>query len=263
MRLCGVFHYRVGAVDNFVRRVVVRFPNTETLRRRSATTRALRVGCADALRAPFPPLHLRRAAPLIGKHPTREKDGEGVGQTRFMVNTHTPRPRLTIREAVEQFDVSRSTIKRGLVSGRYEGAERDDAGAWLLPVEALHREHAPRHDAPEPSSAPQSTNRGQGAVSGGHDLERRVMELEQALAIEQAERRAAERVADAEARRAEMAERALLMIEAAPGRAAPAAPAEPSPVAQRAPEIAEPPRAAEVIVEPLGRRLRRVFRPRG
>lgn len=242
-----------------------RSPNTETLGQPLRTTRALRVATREGYALPFPRSTNGLPLRLLGNTPLVRDQTQGVGQTRFMVNTHTPRPRLTIREAVEQFDVSRSTIKRGLVSGRYEGAERDDAGAWLLPVEALHREHAPRHDAPEPSSAPQSTNRGQGAVNGGHDLERRVMELEQALAIEQAERRAAERVADAEARRAEMAERALLMIEAAPGRAAPAAPAEPSPVAQRAPEIAEPPRAepAEQAVEPLGRRLRRVFRPRG
>ena len=84
------------------------------------------------------------------------------------------------------------------------------------------------------------------------------MELEQALAIERAERRAAERIAEVEAKRAELAERALYMIDAGPGRAAPAAPAEAEPPAQRAPEIAE-----GHPVEPFGRRLRRVFLPRG
>lgn len=175
-----------------------------------------------------------------------------------MVNTHTPRPRLTILEAIREFEVSHATVKRGLRSGRYAEAAKDDEGVWRIPVESLHREHSPRSSTPEH----QSTRPGQGEVSGGHDLERRVMELEQALAIEQAERRAAERIAEVEAKRAELAERALLMIDAGAGRAAPAAPAEASPVAQRAPEIAEAPRV-EQGVEPFGRRLRRVFRPRG
>lgn len=181
-----------------------------------------------------------------------------------MVNAHTPRPRLTISQAVEQFEVSRSTVKRGLNSGRYPGAERDDSGAWLMPVEALHREHSARHDAPAPSSAPQSMNRGQAAVNGGHDLERRVMELEHALALEQAERRAAERIAEVEGRRAELAERALFMLDAGPsrspvegqGQAAAPSPAAPISTPSASPEIAQ-------AVEPLGRRLRRVFRPRG
>lgn len=176
-----------------------------------------------------------------------------------MVNTHTPRPRLTILEAIREFDVSQATVKRGLRSGRYSEAAKDDNGVWSIPVESLHREHSPRSSTP----ATESTRPGQSEVSGGHDLERRVMELEQALAIEQAERRAAERIAEVEAKRAELAERALYMIDAGPSRAMPA---EASPVAQRAPEIAEAhpvEQAVEQAVEPLGRRLRRVFRPRG
>lgn len=174
------------------------------------------------------------------------------------MNTHTPRPRLTILEAIREFEVSQATVKRGLRSGRYSEAEKDDNGVWRIPVESLHREHAPRSSA----TAPQSTHGGLSVANGGHDLERRVMELEQSLAIEQAERRAAERIAEIESKRAELAERALFMIEAAPRSSAPAAPAEASPPAQRAPEPlrAEP---AEQAVEPLGRRLRRVFRPRG
>lgn len=166
-----------------------------------------------------------------------------------MVNTHTQRPRLTIREAVEQFDVSRATVKRGLYSGRYPGADKDENGLWRIPVEALGNEHAARG----------STPRGHDAVTGDRDLERRVMELESALAVAQAERTAAERVAEAEQRRAESAERALLMLEAAPPRSTPSAP-EASPAA--APEPSNTPEPAEVV-EPLGRRLRRVFRPRG
>lgn len=172
-------------------------------------------------------------------------------QNRVMVNTHTPRPRLTIAEAIREFDVSRATIKRGLYSGRYPEAAKDDDGMWRIPVESLHGEHSPRVMASV-----------QSAVNPAHDLERRVMELESALAVAQAERTAAERVAEAEQRRAESAERALLMLESAPARSAPSAP-EPSPVvAQRAPEPSDTPERTEVV-EPFGRRLRRVFRPRG
>lgn len=172
-----------------------------------------------------------------------------------MVNINTPRPGLTISDAVKAFDVSQATVKRGLRAGRYANAKKADDGMWCIPPESLQAEHPPR----SATSGNASSNGGKGGATGGHDLERRVMELEQALAIERAERRAAERIAEVEAKRAELAERALYMIDAGPGRAAPAAPAEAEPPAQRAPESPH----AEQAVEPLGRRLRRVFRPRG
>lgn len=162
---------------------------------------------------------------------------------------HAQRPRLTITEAASQFEVSRSTVKRGLSTGRYPGAEQATNGAWRIPVEALHAEHRARRSTVENVS--QATNQPNEPVSQGHDLGQRIAELEHALAVEQVERRAAERIAEIEGKRADSAERALLMLEAAPRSTA-------APEAQQTTEP-EP----EPGVEPLGRRLRRVFRPRG
>lgn len=47
------------------------------------------------------------------------------------------RPILTIAQIVEQFDVSRATVRRGIDSGRFTGASKDSAGRWIVPVEAL------------------------------------------------------------------------------------------------------------------------------
>lgn len=140
-------------------------------------------------------------------------DCMNVVHNQFMAQVQTQRPKLTISQAVEQFEVSRSTLKRGLETGRYPDAAKD-SGAWRIPVEALHAEHKPRRSQTEAETMNQATTQGQSDMNQGHDLAQRVRELEQALAVEQAERRAAERVAEAEAKRAETAERALLMIEA-------------------------------------------------
>lgn len=130
-----------------------------------------------------------------------------------MAQVQTKRPRLTISQAVEQFEVSRSTLKRGLETGRYPNAIKESS-TWRIPVESLHSEHKPRRSQTEAEAVNQTVTQNQNKVTQGHDLAQRVRELEQALAIEQAERRAAERVAEAEGKRAETAERALLMIEA-------------------------------------------------
>lgn len=47
------------------------------------------------------------------------------------------RPLLTIAQVVEQFDVSRATVRRGIESGRFIGASKDSSGRWIIPVESL------------------------------------------------------------------------------------------------------------------------------
>lgn len=49
----------------------------------------------------------------------------------------TSRPLLTIAQVVEQFDVSRATVRRGIENGRFPGATKDAQGRWAVPVEAL------------------------------------------------------------------------------------------------------------------------------
>lgn len=163
-----------------------------------------------------------------------------------MTQPKTARPQLTISQAATEFDVSRSTLKRGLESGRYAGAEKDTSGAWRIPVEALHQEHKPRASPHQVSKVTQAKTLAQTPLNQDQDLTQKVRDLEQALAIEQAERRAAERVAEAEARRAETAERALLMIESGAQQAG---------ATQGAPTGASEVRTAE----PRGGRVARFF----
>lgn len=178
-----------------------------------------------------------------------------VVQNEVMTQAQNARPRLTISQGVAEFEVSRSTLKRGLDTGRYSGAKKDRSGVWRIPVEALHTEHKPRRSSTQAEVMNQATNQDQNDMDQGHDLAQRVRELEQALAVEQAERRAAERIADAEAKRAETAERALLMIEA--GNSAPR-----STEVKPAPVSASAERPATSAPDPFSRRLLRVFKPR-
>ena len=63
--------------------------------------------------------------------------------------TDHARPVLSITEAAIATGKSRRTIARLLDAGRLDGAERDDAGTWRIPVEALIAAgltlYAPRH----------------------------------------------------------------------------------------------------------------------
>lgn len=49
----------------------------------------------------------------------------------------TERPLLTIAQVIEQFDLSRATVRRGIESGRFKGAHKDRQGRWIVPVESL------------------------------------------------------------------------------------------------------------------------------
>lgn len=49
----------------------------------------------------------------------------------------TVRPSLTIAQVVDQFDLSRATVRRGIESGKFVNASKDDQGRWRIPVESL------------------------------------------------------------------------------------------------------------------------------
>ena len=63
-----------------------------------------------------------------------------------------PRPTLTLTEAVERCDQSRSTLQRWIKAGKVEGAVRetpgDDRSPWKIPIEGLLQAGAVL-DAPE------------------------------------------------------------------------------------------------------------------
>lgn len=197
------------------------------LRRYKGASRLLRrEGCA----LPFPPLPSVQSLCLSGIPPRVKDNSLNMAHNKVMAQAQTTRPRLTISQAVEQFAVSRSTLKRGLETGRYPNAAKE-SGAWSIPVESLHAEHKPRRSQTEAKVMDQTKTQVQTDMNQDHELAQRVRELEQALAIEQAERRAAERVAEAESKRAETAERALLMLEAgsSPQSASNSLPSTPTP----------------------------------
>ncbi len=51
--------------------------------------------------------------------------------------TQRARPVLTLTEAAAATGKSRRTVGRLLDAGRFDGAQRDDAGTWRIPVDAL------------------------------------------------------------------------------------------------------------------------------
>ena len=67
--------------------------------------------------------------------------------------TDHARPVLSITEAAIATGKSRRTIARLLDAGRLDGAERDDAGTWRIPAEALIAAGLTLY-APAPPDAP-------------------------------------------------------------------------------------------------------------
>jgi len=47
------------------------------------------------------------------------------------------RPQLTIAQVVEQFDLSRATVRRGIESSRFPNAAKDANGRWMVPIDGL------------------------------------------------------------------------------------------------------------------------------
>lgn len=47
------------------------------------------------------------------------------------------RPSLTIAEAIEQFNLSRTTVRRGIENGKFPNATKDAQGRWTIPVDDL------------------------------------------------------------------------------------------------------------------------------
>ena len=151
---------------------------------------------------------------------------------------------FTAGEAARACGVSRTTISRAAAAGRIPGAERDDAGAWTLPLSGLLAGGF-NPGKPSPPEDAQTRDRGDDDM-----VPRRVYELELALADARAEARVnAERAAMHEARAAEL-ERAAnaywqLQLEAAPSPAAvaPQTPLQSAPIQTPAPEPDRPPQA--------------------
>ncbi|AUR02015.1 hypothetical protein [Phaeobacter inhibens] len=69
-------------------------------------------------------------------------------------------PNITLRKAVEEFDVSRPTLTKALKSGKISG-EKDGKGAWRVDPSELSRVYNPRrkeqeieHQSEQPRNTP-------------------------------------------------------------------------------------------------------------
>jgi hypothetical protein len=129
----------------------------------------------------------------------------------------TTRPSFTLSEAAKLVAVSRSSIRRYRESGDFPNSYQDDRnGQWMIPIEDLLAKGlkpvgelsktttltGPAREQAEPSS------------EGAPTLAERLKDAEHALALERAERKGIENLLHEVERRADLAERALLMIEA-------------------------------------------------
>jgi hypothetical protein len=140
------------------------------------------------------------------------------------------RPRYQLSRAATMAGVSQSTMERRLRSGAFPHAAQDDTGAWTIPVEDLlaagfHLNGQTQVTDPVHSEVTPVGDLGRRIA----DLERQLVEERAARLVEQAHRQAAEQIAVEREKRAQTAERAMLMLEsfrsppaAAPGASMPA-----------------------------------------
>ena len=124
------------------------------------------------------------------------------------------RPDFTIAQVVKQFEVSQSTLRRGITSGRFPNATKDHAGRWVIPVDdVLNAGYKPRktwlneggHDHGQGSQNPVDANKQ--AVVTDHGR------LENELAHERAQVDKLKALLEAERAHVESLRMALRMIE--------------------------------------------------
>lgn len=177
------------------------------------------------------------------------------------------RPEFTIAQVTERFEVSRSTLRRGLSDGRFPDARKDETGRWVIPVDNvlqagfIARKTWFNDPAHEPGSAVTHEQDNQVHV-GLHSNDNAVLsELEQTKDELARERAQAEKLAallEAEREHVNSLRMALRMIEAN-------VPA-PSQVETRAEPVQEAPRASETPVNEKPRQgtalFSRLFRRR-
>lgn len=128
---------------------------------------------------------------------------------------HEPvRPTFGLTEAAKLTGTSRSTMKRKLAAGEFPNATKDEDGTWRFsPGDLLAAGLKLRTPADE---AGRSRRDDEDQDDEAAELLDRIADLERLLTIERVRREAAEQVAAEREKRAETAERALLMLEARP-----------------------------------------------
>ena len=174
-----------------------------------------------------------------------------------MPATMPTRPKWSAARAARECGVGRATIQRALASGRIQSAERDDSGAWLIPVDALI-EAGFIPGKPTPPDAGDASNTDlpaplthQGDQAGTEQmltLTREVERLRGALDVEHARTAAAERLAAERGGRVEDLRVALRMLEAGNSGHGPV---DVTPTSTKT--TVQPAAASEVVPQSVGR----------
>lgn len=165
------------------------------------------------------------------------------------------RPKFTITQVVDQFEVSRSTLRRGITSERFPNATKDHHGRWLIPVDdVLNAGYKPRktwltqgsHDHGHEPGSQGGHDHGQGSQTLPDANKQAVVsdhgQLENELAHERAQVDKLKALLEAERAHVESLRMALRMIE--PSKPAPSeeSTTEPSSLEQTPTRNQDPPR---------------------
>jgi sugar phosphate isomerase/epimerase len=129
------------------------------------------------------------------------------------------RPVLTLAQAVDAANVSRSTLRRWLQTGKVPGATRTDDGGWAIPIDGLLAAGARLHS---PGGADTGARSGvtrshdTGPVAAVDALREELDQLRFEVAVARVQRERAEAIAEERGRALEDARRMLRMLEAGP-----------------------------------------------
>ena len=178
------------------------------------------------------------------------------------------RPKFTIAQVVDQFEVSRSTLRRGITSERFPNATKDHHGRWLIPVDdVLNAGYKPRktwlnkssHDHGHEPGSQGVHDHGQGSQTSVDDNRQAVVsdhgQLENELARERAQVDKLKALLEAERAHVESLRMALRMIEPGPNTQ----PKEVAPTPETSPKQTTPEPSQPA---PRPRLLQRLFKSR-
>lgn len=159
------------------------------------------------------------------------------------VRIMSKRPEFTIAQITEQFDVSRSTVRRAINNRRFPNATKDHHGRWMIPVDdVLHAGYKPRktwlnegsHDRGHEPGSQRGHDHGQGSQTLTDTSKQAVVtdlgQIENELAHERAQVDKLKALLEAERAHVESLRMALRMIE--PGKPVPSEDPTPEPSSQ-------------------------------
>lgn len=166
---------------------------------------------------------------------------------RKQLTVTTQRPRLLIAEVVDRFEVSRSTLRRGLLQGRFPNATKDTAGRWVIPVDDLFQAsiksrktwlnesaHQGGHEPGSPPTHEPAPDAHFGTFTNDQAGFTEQAQLRADLAQERAQAEKLQALLDSEREHTASLKMALRLLQAGPtNRTTPAASPQPAPTAPK------------------------------